>query len=484
MLNRLFSRIIKIDAIQRQSILLIISQILITFIGFVSTVYFAKVLGAGELGSYFLFVTYFGLISTFVDLGFGMAAIKKISEKNKANEYFSAFVIIKISLITTLIVLLLIFRNYFFALNTHGTFIWLIIALIVSILSGITNNSIAGLGKVGIIATTLSIDNLSRIIIQVIAVYLGYSLFGMLGGFVAGLSLGALVQLRFLDLKLVKFKWKHVKSLANFSVWSFIVTGSVATFQSVDTILIGHYMQNSDIGIYRIVLQLSGMLFIIASSLSSSLYPRISRWGVTGEISLIEKSLSRGITYSLLITIPFVAGGILLGDRILYHLYGTDFASGYITFVILLFSQVANIFHSFFITYISALDKLKKSFKFMFVSVIVNIILNLILIPIFGISGAAIATVITLSLNAYMAKHLLSKTIKIRLEDSVWYILKATIIMSLFIGVYRLTIPISKFWLILIPVVLGGLIYIILIFKFDSKIYDELKGIIKNMNNA
>ncbi len=466
------------NTVSFHSLLSVISQMLSAAVGFFSIVYFAKVLGAGVLGNYFLFISYFSLISTFIDLGFGKATIKRISEKSEMNEYYSAYIVIRIILVTLLVLTLLIFKDYFFTVNVGGTFTWLIIALIVSILSETSLYSIAGAGKVGVLAVTMSVDNISRIVVQVLGVYLGYSLFGMIGGFVAGLLIGGLVRLKFLGLKIVRFNKEHLRKLMGFSFWSFIVAGSIATFHSVDTILIGHYMQSSDVGIYRVGLQLSGVLYIFSSSICSALYPKVSRWGVIGEKELIEKSLSRGITYSLFLIIPFVAGGILLGDVILLYLYSPEFASGYTTFVILLISQIANIFHSFYLTYLSALDKLKESFIFMLISVVTNIGLNLILIPIMGISGAGIATVLNLSSNAFMAKQLLSQNMNIRLENTVGYIFKATVIMSLFIAVYRMIVPITGIWLMVVPIILGGVIYFVLLFKFDSKIYNEIKGII------
>jgi hypothetical protein len=49
--------------------------------------------------------------------------------------------------------------------------------------------------------------------------------------------------------------------------------------------------------------------------------------------------------------------------------------------------------------------------------------------------------------------------------------------MGLVVGVYRLVVPLSNVWLTLVPVVLGGVVYGLLILKFDEKIYEELKGI-------
>lgn len=475
MLNKAFLRFMHVGDIQRQSILGVISQIIVTIVGFFSTVYFAKTLGADILGTYFLFLSYFSLILTFVNFGFGQAVIKKISESKYINEYFSAFVVIRILSVTIAVIILLVFKNYFFTLIISGVYEWLILALCISTLSGITLHTVAGLGKVGVVAVTGMIDNLSRLIIQVMGVYMGYSLFGMLGGFVVGMLIGSLVQLKFMNLKFVRFGGEHIKNLMSFSLWSFIITSGVVTFHTVDTILIGHYMESSDIGVYRIGMQLSGVLYIVTSAMCASLYPKVSRWSVTEEYGNIEKSFSKGITYSLLVIIPLVMGGILLGDRILFNLYGADFAAGYVTFAILLISQLPNIFHSFFLTYLSAMDKLKKSVCFMMISVGVNIILNLVLIQMYGILGAAVACVLNLVLNSIMAWRVLNINIKIE----IWNILLASFIMTIVVGLYRILYTIDDMYSLIVVIVLGGMVYIISIFWFDRKICNELKEMIK-----
>ena len=58
----------------------LIWQIAFTFIGFLSTMYFARAVGAEVLGAYFLFVAYFSIIGLMTEGGFGGAATKRISE--------------------------------------------------------------------------------------------------------------------------------------------------------------------------------------------------------------------------------------------------------------------------------------------------------------------------------------------------------------------------------------------------------------------
>jgi hypothetical protein len=43
-------------------------------------------------------------------------------------------------------------------------------------------------------------------------------------------------------------------------------------------------------------------------------------------------------------------------------------------------------------------------------------------------------------------------------------------------------VTLSNVWLALVPVVLGGGIYVVLVLRFDRKIKEELKGIMMKMD--
>jgi len=468
-----------INAIKRQTIVSFIWQIAFTFIGFLSTIYFAQTVGASVLGGYFLFLAYLTIINLVADGGFGDAAIKRISEGEEQDEYFSAFIILRFIFVMLVVIILIAFRRYFVDLNDSGTFIWLILALIVGIFYGAVSSGILGCAKMGIDATATFINNISRIIVQVIAVVLGYGVAGLAGGFVAGLLISSLIKLRFFDLHFVPFKWKHIKSLATFSVWIFLISSGVIVFSTADTIMIGYFLSNADVGIYRVVLQFTLMATFMTVVLRSTLYPRVSRWGKTRDIASIEISLSRAFTYSLMLAIPVAIGGFLIGDKLLYYFYGAVFAEGYITMMVLFIVQIVNIFCYFFATYLTAMDRLKYLFEVTAVSVVANIALNSLLIPLIGILGAAIATLITMGLHAFLAMRILSKILNIRVEmDSLLNILKASFVMGSSIMMYRMLVTMSNVWLTLIPVGIGGIIYLALILKFDRKIYEDLKVII------
>ena len=481
--NVFFSRIMGIDAIRRQSIVSFIWQIAFTFIGFLSTIYFARTVGASVLGAYFLFVTYYSIISMVTDGGFGGAAVKRISEGEEQDAYFSAFVVLRSFFVVVIVFALIIFRRYFVDFDSAGLFVWMLLALIASILLGSVSSAIAGCGKMGIYATGNFINNISRIFIQIAMVILGYGAGGLAGGFVAGMVITAIIELRFFDLHFVRFGWRHIKSLSRFSLWAFLTSGGIMVFAHADNVIIGYYLSNIDVGVYQISLQFVAVATFTTLALNSTLWPKVSRWGKIGEIELIEESLSRAFSYSFIVTIPMMAGGILLGDKLLYFLYGPEFAGAYTTLVILFIVQIVNVFQFFFTSYLGALDCIKYSFKVTMLSAMVNIILNLTLIPLMGIKGAAVATLFSMTLNAVLARRILSRMITIRVErDVLQNILKASALMAMFIGAYRLSISLSNIWLTLVPVILGGVLYGILVLKFDLKIHNELKNIVTQMN--
>ncbi len=227
------------------------STIVTTLIGFLSTIYFAHILGPAPLGVYFLFIAYFGIFNLVGDGGFGGAAVKRISEGKDQDEYFSAFVFIRVVLLALSITALLCAEPYLKDITSSGIFFWLLLALIIAVFQNSTGSGVYGSGKVGIHRLSLIVEWLFRVLIQVIFIYLGYSAAGLAGGFVAGLLVGGIVQFRYFESGWFRFRLFHVKNLSTFSFWIFLTSSGSLIFSYTDTILISFFMNTADIGIYR-----------------------------------------------------------------------------------------------------------------------------------------------------------------------------------------------------------------------------------------
>ena len=478
----ILSRIMHIEPKRRQSIVSLITILGLTIIGFISTMYFAHTVSKDILGIYYLFLAYYGILNLIGDAGFGGATVKRISEGKDQNQFFSAFIMLRVLLLTISITALLVARPLLMDLDQHGMFYWLMIALVIGVFFSIVSNGNYGSGKVGINQTCGFLNSAIRIIIQVIAVFLGYYAVGLAGGFVFGMIAGTIISQRFLNLHITSFKSYHLKSLFSFSFWIFLSSSGLLVFGYMDTILIGYFLDNTDVAVYRIAFQLTTAATFTTLAIRTVLYPNISNWSAHNQYSRIEYSLTKGFTYSLLLALPVFVGGLLLGDRLLYFFYGASFVQGTQALYILLAAQVANVFMFLQTMCLNAMNRPKDSFKITAVASIANILMNLILIPDLGITGASIATLLSITLNAVLAYYILRKIIKVQVEySSLRNILISLAVMGMFIGIYCLIVPLSTVWLTLIPILVGGIIYGVILIKLDKKIYNELQDILVKM---
>ena len=115
--------------VQRHGTMYLISSIGITLVGFLATMFYAHWIGPGVLGQYFLFLSCFAIASLFTDLGIGYAATYRICEGKDPDEFFSASIVLRVSLWLIVAVVMLVFHNYFGTLDQTGL-LWILIAVL------------------------------------------------------------------------------------------------------------------------------------------------------------------------------------------------------------------------------------------------------------------------------------------------------------------------------------------------------------------
>jgi O-antigen/teichoic acid export membrane protein len=469
-----------IEPIRRQSLISFAKIIGLTAIGYIATMYFAHVLGPAILGSYYLFTAYYSIFSLIGDGGIGGAATKRISEGKDENAYFSAFVVLRVVLLVASVLVLLAIAPYLVDFVASGLLPWLLLALLISTIAGFFFTGVYGLGKVGVLQTSDFLNNAVRVAFQIIATYLGYAAAGLAGGFIVGMVAGFFINFRYMPLRLARFTKNHLKSLFSFSFWMFLTSTGLTVFATADTILIGFYLTNADVGIYRVATQLSSAALFANVALNTVLFPRMSRWSIDGELGSFGTALSRAVSFSLLLAVPVIVGGILLARPLLYYLYGSDFSAGSQALVVLLLLQVPALYISLLITSLNALDQPKKAFITTSLAAGLNVILNIALIPLLGILGSAIATLLSVSLNALLAHRYLSGIVPVRLEKRpVGSIVVSGLIMGAVVLVFGIATGTSSVFLLIAAILLGAATYFLILFKLDPGIRLEAANLLR-----
>lgn len=481
--TRFYANLMRMGPVQRQSLLTLASMAGVSAVGYLATIYFAHSLGPGIMGLYFTFLAYYGIFDLIGDGGLGSAAAKRISEGKEQNEYYSAYVALRCLLLVISVLFCILFFPYLPGLQGSGILPWMLLALVIGTVYSITSTNIYGTAQVGIVQAGNFLNTLAKIIVQIAAVFIGFGIGGLVAGYVTGMAAGLLINTRFVRLSFTRFSRGHIRALFSFSFWTFLSSGGALAFSYADTILIGIFMTQADVGIYRVAYQLAAVSAIVVTAFHTTLFPRISQWHAENCIAPIESALSKSLTYCLILTIPIAVGGALLARPLMYFLYSEAFESGDSVLVVLLLVQIANIFMFLFTMSLNAMDRPRDSFMVTAISAILNIVLNILLIPLFGIVGAGCATLLSVTVNAVLAYRILRPMIRLHVAwATCGYILLASAVMAGAVMLYTYLFGVGSVWSLIAAILIGAAVYFAVLLRLDEPIRTEIVGLMVSMD--
>jgi O-antigen/teichoic acid export membrane protein len=128
---------------------------------------------------------------------------------------------------------------------------------------------------------------------------------------------------------------------------------------------------------------------------------------------------------------------------------------------------------------LDAFDQPRKSFIATAIAACLNIGLNIVLIPVFGITGAAFATLVSITLNALISYAYLSRSMHLRLEKRpVLNILASTFVMIVVVLLCNTILGLASVYFLAAAIGAGGLAYFLVLFRLDRGIRDDIQSII------
>lgn len=157
---------------------------------------------------------------------------------------------------------------------------------------------------------------------------------------------------------------------------------------SVDIIFLQHLGTNEELSLYSLAAVIMNYVWLIPNAFKDVLISRIAR---TDDRKAVEFSTKM----SLFLTLICMIGFSILGKILLAITFGADFVNSYGVTMILFIGAFSMIFFKMFGVVLVTEGKRQVYFWILFISVIMNIISNLVFIPMFGMYGAAWASVIS-----------------------------------------------------------------------------------------
>ena len=186
----------------------------------------------------------------------------------------------------------------------------------------------------------------------------------------------------------------------------------------VDIIIMDKLSIPYEVGIYSKGAVITQYLWQIPMLFSTVIFARSAN-------STDEKSFSLKVIHLLRLSLIAIAIGslvlMLFSDFIVYVLYGEAFHDSVSVLVIMIPGVLLLTFYKILVTDLSGRGKPWVSIKAMFPALIVNIILNIKLIPDYGADGAAIASTISYSVAAIIFIYYYSKEVDIPITQIFGY---------------------------------------------------------------
>ncbi len=220
------------------------------------------------------------------------------------------------------------------------------------------------------------------------------------------LSYGVLVLLGFYYLhKLfpdVMSPSAHIQAAGSADLIMFSIASSLTMVMNtlvfwVDRLLIGYYLPASDSGIYQAVSQISVIFAVVLSAFSRIVIPILAGLHHNNRKDEMEEIYRVSTKWGIYISLPVLLVLLLAPRDVLAATYGPAYTSGADLILILLAGQTINLITGPVGPLLVATGHQNFTFALSGFSLLLNIALNSILVPRWGLSGAAIATTISLS---------------------------------------------------------------------------------------
>jgi O-antigen/teichoic acid export membrane protein len=182
----------------------------------------------------------------------------------------------------------------------------------------------------------------------------------------------------------------RVKAFAGYRLGlGFVLIQGIAT---ADLLLIGALRSAHDAGLYSAAYRVTDGVFIVSSSLGLTFLPRIAAAARTGKLPTIVSAYWR---LTVLFAVPLALIGPAVASATIALLFGTRYAPAATPLALLLIGAGVSFADTVFLYTLAMLQRDRLFLAIVLAGFLTNLLLNLALIPRFGISAAAAVTLLT-----------------------------------------------------------------------------------------
>ncbi len=210
-----------------------------------------------------------------------------------------------------------------------------------------------------------------------------------------------------------------------------------ALYYRVDMIMLHWLREARDVGLYAAAYRFLDAVIILAASIGGPFYPRLS--SMVGRDPQGIRDLLEGTWKPLLaLGLPVMLGTFFLAEPLTHVLFGEQFVEAGVVLKVLILGSLPLIWINIPNQALLAADAVLPLARVYGLSVLINVLLNVVLIPRWGPVGAAVATVVCEWLNLVFVVRMVRREFGLSLSyEGLWRYILAAVAMSVVVWLGR-----------------------------------------------
>jgi len=275
-----------------------------------------------------------------------------------------------------------------------------------------------------------------------------------------------------IDIKEIRLKKLHIFNHVSPAFKIFILNLIISLYIQLNSVMLGIMSGDEQVGIFAASTKITNICTIVITSLGTVLLPRCSHMLKIGDFTGFSSIINKSLNITLAISLPVMVGLIILSRPIILLFCGTDFYESinvlHTVAPIVVFISLTNLMG---IQILYPQDKINIVIWSVSGGALCNILFNILLIPKYGVLGAAFSTLLA-EFSVFLIQLFLGHSyfpFNIRKIINIPYILSSIIMGTC---IYIILIPFhSPVMELVIGVLLGILIYSVCLFVIKDELF-------------
>lgn len=261
----------------------------------------------------------------------------------------------------------------------------------------------------------------------------------------------------------VKKFWDAHTAKELFMYGKYAMFSSLATvlLSRIDVVMLTVMRGVVAVGLYEIALPAASIILFATNPLSSFLFPTVSGLHHAQKKSEIRRIIETIYSTGLFLYLPLCLLFFLFAKETIIVLFGSEYLAAENALKILAIGAIFKGFCGLNFSISDAMGQVKKRGKLLIVGAALNILLNVALIPQFGVSGAAMATSMSFAVMCMMSLLNITKISECRIDIKKGLkIIVASAIFIVMIYVLKALLNLNQYIEAAIIITVSGVVYL------------------------